>query len=242
MFTKTRAIVLSNRKYKENSAILQLYTEEYGRCSYILHGIQSKRSGKRLSFLQPFSTVEVEAKSHPKHELQQIKEIKADYLHAHLLFDPFKNAIALFLSEVLLRVLRSNETDKPLFSFLHSSIRYLDLMEKGVANFHIAFLIRLSRFLGFFPLVEKKKSDCSYFDLKQVVFTSSKPFHEHYLTPKETIFLPQIIRISYNNMHRFRFNRKERTELLEKILSYYKLHLQDFGEINALCVLKEVFD
>ena len=242
MFTRTKAIVLSNRKHKENAAILQLYTEEYGRCSYVLHGVQSKRNGKRLSFLQPLSTVVVDAESHPKYELQQIKEIKADNPHVHLLFDPYKNAIALFLSETLLRVLRPNETDKPLFSFLYHSIRYLDLTEKGVANFHIAFLIRLSRFLGFFPLLEKKETNRFYFDLKQVVFTPSKPFHEHYLTPEEALFLPQIIRISYSNMHRFRFNRKERIELLEKILSYYKLHLQEFGEIHALLVLKEVFD
>ena len=242
MLTRTRAIILSNRKHKENAAILQLYTEEYGRCSYILYGVQSKRSGKRQSFLQPFSTVIVEGESRPKQELQQIKEIKSDYPHTNLLFDPYKNTIVLFLSEVLLRVLRTNEMDKPLFSFLHNSVRYLDLAEKGVANFHIAFLIRLTQFLGFFPALENDSFDRHYYDLKQVQFTPVKPPHKHYLIPQEAAFLPQLTRISYSNMHQFRFSRRERIELLGKILSYYEVHLQEFGEIRAISVLKEVFD
>jgi DNA repair protein RecO (recombination protein O) len=233
---------LSNRKHKENAAILQFYTEEYGRASYILYGVQSKRSGKRQAFLQPFSTVVVEAEAHPRRELQQIKEIKADYPHTNLLFDPYKNAMALFLSEVLLRVLRTNEKDKPLFAFLHHSIRYLDLAEKGVANFHITFLIGLTRFLGFFPALEKSNIDRHYYDLKQAFFTPTKPLHNHFLSPQEAVLLPQLTRISYANMHQFRFNRQERTELLERIISYYKLHLQEFGEIQAMSVLKEVFD
>ena len=242
MLTRTRAIILSNRKHKENAAILQLYTEEYGRCSYILYGVQSKRNGKRQAFLQPFSTVVVEGEFQPKREFQQIKEIRSDYPHTNLLFDPYKNTIALFLSEVLLRVLRTNEKDKPLFLFLHQSIRYLDLAEKGIANFHITFLIRLTQFLGFFPALENDRFDRHYYDLKQAVFTSAKPFHKHYLIPQEAAFLPQLTRISYNNMHQFRFSRRERIELLEKILSYYKIHLQEFGEIRAISVLKEVFD
>lgn len=242
MLTRTRAIILSNRKHKENAAILQLYTEEYGRCSYILYGVQSKRNGKRQAFLQPFSSVIVEGESLPRHELQQVKEIKPDYPQTNLLFDPYKNTIALFLSEVLLKVLRTNENDKPLFSFLHHSIRYLDLAEKGVANFHITFLIRLTRFLGFFPALELERFDHHYYDLKQAFFTPVKPLHNHYLIPREAAFLPQLTRISYANMYQFRFNRQERIELLEKILSYYKIHLPEFGEIYAISVLKEVFD
>jgi len=243
MLTRTRAIVLSNRKHKENAAILQLYTEEYGRCSYILYGVQSKRNGKRQSFLQPFSTVVVEGEVRRGEELQQIKEIKSDYPHTNLLFDPYKNIIALFLSEVLLKVLRTNEKDEPLFSFLHHSVRYLDLAEKGIANFHIAFLIRLTQFLGFFPALERDHYfERHYYDLKQAHFTPVKPPHKYYLIPQEAAFLPQLTRISYNNMHQFRFNRQERIELIEKILSYYKIHLQEFGEIKAISVLKEVFD
>lgn len=242
MFTTTRAIVLNAQKHKENALILQLYTEEYGRCSYVLYGVQSKRGGKKQSFLQPFSAVIVDAEFRPKRELQQVKEIRPDYSHANLLFDPYKSAIAFFLADVLLRVLRTNEKDKPLFSFLHHSVRYLDLAEKGIANFHLAFLVRLIRFLGFFPTLDEKKLDQYYYDLKQAAYTLGKPIHNYFLLPEETAFLPQLARITYFNMHRFQLNRQERMLLLEKILSYYKLHLQEFGEIQTLSILKEVFD
>ena len=242
MFTKTRAIVLNAQKHKENAVILQLYTEEYGRYSHILYGAQSKKNGKRQAFLQPFSSIIIEADIRPRQELYSIKEIKIDHPLTNLLFNPHKNAIALFLSEVLLHILHTNEKDKSLFSFLHYSIRYLDLTEKGVANFHIAFLIKLAHFLGFFPALEEKNQHALYYDLKQVSYSTFKPPHNHYLTRQETNLLLQLTRMSYQNMHRFRFNRQERIELLERILSYYKLHLHEFREIYSIAVLKEVFD
>ena len=242
MFTKTRAIVLNTQKHKENAVILQLYTEEYGRCSHILYGAQSKKNGKRQAFLQPFSSIMIETDIRPKRELHPVKEIKIDHPPTNLLFDPYKNTIALFLSEVLLHILHTHEKDKSLFSFLHYSIRYLDLTEKGVANFHIAFLIKLAHFLGFFPALEEKNRHALYYDLKQASYSTLQPPHHHYLTRQEVHLLSQLTRMSYQNMHRFRFNRQERIELLERILSYYKLHLHEFGEIRSIAVLKEVFD
>jgi DNA repair protein RecO (recombination protein O) len=242
MLTQTRAVILFNRKYKDNSVILDLYTEEYGRSSYILHGAYSRKKGKMQSFLQPLSVVTVHAEMRQKYPIQQIKEIKPEYTHSDILFDPYKNAIALFLAEVLSHVLHTNEKDSRLFAFLNYAICYLDMAEKGIANFHITFLIKLTRFLGFFPDLNTNKRSTDFYDLRQVAFVSSKPFHNHYLSPEETNILLQISRINFRNMHQFKLNRTERIALLEKILFYYKLHMSDLGEIHSLSVLKEVFD
>ncbi|MCK9156029.1 MAG: hypothetical protein M0P12_07940 [Paludibacteraceae bacterium] len=39
-----------------------------------------------------------------------------------------------------------------------------------------------------------------------------------------------------------RRTRDERTEILDHILEYYRLHTQGMGDLKSLSVLKEVFD
>ncbi|MCQ2217969.1 MAG: DNA repair protein RecO [Paludibacteraceae bacterium] len=241
MLTKTKAIVLSSIKVKDNTLILHLYTEEFGRCNYLLFGAQSKRGGKKLAFIQPLSLVEIEAEHHPNKDLQKIKEIKVDCPTSGILFNPYKNSIAFFLSEILTNILKTSEKDETLFLFIHNSIRYLDTTESGISNFHITFLVKLSYFLGLWPDIDRMK-DYPYFDLKQASFVLNKPFHNFYLETKRSPILQHITRINYRNMHVFRFSRNERNEIIEKMLDYYRLHMQGIGDLKSLSVLKEVFD
>ncbi len=241
MLTKTKAIVLSNMKFKENTMLLRLYTEEFGRCDYLLFGAQSRKGGRKSAFIQPLSVVRIEAEHRNNRDLQTIKEIKPESPNNNILFNPYKNTLALFLSEVLIHILRTNEKDEPLFSFLSQSIQYLDLTEQSTANFHLAFLCQLTTFLGIQPNTEKREG-YQYFDLKQAIFTDTPPFHKQYLTGKESETLHVLLRINYQNMHLYRFSREERAEILDHILEYYKLHTQGMGELKSLSVLKEIFD
>jgi len=241
MLTKTKAIVLSNMKFKENTLLLRLYTEEYGRCDYLLFGAQSKKGGKKTAFIQPFSLVQIDAEHRPNKDMQVIKEIKLDTPNNDLLFNPYKNTLALFLSEILIHILRTNEKDEPLFEFLSQSIKYLDLAEKGIANFHIAFLCRLTIFLGFQPNMDKSAGN-RYFDFKQATFVDIPPFHKQYLNTTTAQFLDVLMRMNYQNMHLYRFSRDQRAEILDHILEYYRLHTQGMGDLKSLSVLKEVFD
>lgn len=57
--------------------------------------------------------------------------------------------MALFLSEFLYRAVREEAENRPLFAYLQHSIIWLDECGGGFANFHLVFLMRLSRFWGF---------------------------------------------------------------------------------------------
>jgi len=241
MLSKTRAIVLGSVKIKDNTLVLHLYTEEYGRCSYLLFGAQSKRGGKKTAFIQPLSLVEIEAEHRVNRDLQKIKEMKMDTPINDILFNPYKNAIAFFLSEVLYNVLKMSEKDEALFLFVHNSIRYLDAIKNGISNFHIAFLVKLSFFLGLWPDIDRL-THYPYFDLKQASFVQTKPFHSSYIETGRSPILQYITRINYRNMHLFRFSRNERNEFIEKMIEYYRLHTQSIGDLKSLAVLKEVFD
>ena len=61
----------------------------------------------------------------------------------------------MFLAEFLYRALKEEAPNEPLFAYLQHSIRWLDECEgRSFANFHLVFLMRLSRFLGLYPNVD----------------------------------------------------------------------------------------
>ena len=142
---------------------------------------------------------------------------------------------------MLSNALRTNESDELLFRFLKESVLRLNEMESGVCNFHIAFLVRLSAFLGFGPNV-CDLSGARYFDLVQAEYTERRPPHTQFVGDSDARFLQSLCRMNYRNLRRFRFTKKERNELLDHIVDYYRIHLQGFGELKTLAVLHEVFD
>lgn len=241
MYVKTDAIVLNHKKYRDNATLLTLYTRELGRATFLLYGAGSKRNGRGFSLLQPLSLLQIDSDIRSSREMHVIKELKPLVPLYDSLFDPYKSSILFFLAEVLSHALRTNERDEFLFQFLQESIMRLEVMERGVNNFHIAFLVRLSSFLGFDPNVYDW-SDAHYFDFRQAEYTSQKPLHAQYVGHYQADFLKTLCRINYRNLAYFRFSKAERKELLDRIIEYYSIHIQDFGDLKSLPVLHEIFD
>ena len=239
MNLKTDAIVLSVNKFKDNASIVDLYTQEAGRTTFLLYGAQSKKH-RGSACLHPLSMVSIDVNVRNSRELNVISEIKQLEPNPELIFNPVKSALSFFVSEVLLHVLKTNEKDDNLFNFLRNSIATLSESKKGLGNFHILFLIRLSRFLGFQPQREENAS-YTYFDLLQVEYTNTHPAHSHFLQGREADQMQKLLRMTPFNYAYFRFTKSEREQVINYLLEYYKLHTDSFGEIHSLEVLKEVF-
>ena len=162
MQIKTEGIVLHSLKYSDSATIVTVYTVQFGRVSYMVHGVNKKKSKFRAAFLQPLTLVEMDVFHVPGKEIQTIKDIRIAFPFTGIPFHPVKNALALFISEVLFRSLKRAEEDDNLFQFLSNSIRMLDYCEEGLANFHLVFLVKLSRYLGFEPNTDHGQT--RYFD------------------------------------------------------------------------------
>ena len=137
---KTKGIVLHALKYSDTSTVVTVYTERFGRVAYMVYGVGGKRAVCRPALLQPLSLVELEVAHHPGKDMQRIREMRMAYPLEGIPFDPVKNSIALFLSEVLYRVLRRSEPDGELYAFLERSILRLDSSKGRLADFHLLFL------------------------------------------------------------------------------------------------------
>lgn len=240
MLAKTTGIVLHSLKYSDSATIVTIYTQQFGRVSYMVYGVNKKKAVYRSAFLQPLSIVDIDVIHTPGKEIQRVKEVRTAVPFTEIPFQPIKNSIALFLSEVLSRTLRESEPDEELFIFLKNSILLLDCCEQGVANFHLVFLLKLTRYLGCFPNNEEKSN--GYFDLINGIFLYQKPLHSHYLLPELSKDFAILLDSDYHNMADSSFSRKRRMELLESIVEYYRLHMPDFNGLHSLEVLQNLFD
>ncbi|HEY5500307.1 MAG TPA: DNA repair protein RecO [Bacteroidales bacterium] len=241
MLLKIKAIVLHCLAYNDTTNIVHLYTEDFGRMSYLASRSRSKKSNLKSAFFMPLSLVEIEADHKGSRNLQRIKEVRSIYNFSGIPYDQAKNAMSLFLAEVLYRSLRETEKNPTLFEYLFRSIQYLDLCEKGLANFHLVFLIKLTRFLGFYPNVEGQAPNW-YFDLQGGCFTPTRPLHNAWLTPAESTNFAILMRMNFDNMQAFQFERHQRVHILRQMMDYYRIHLADFPEIKSLNVLQELYD
>ena len=142
---------------------------------------------------------------------------------------------------ILRGIVKETEPDSRLFEYLFESIQLLELSDKGVANFHLVFLLRLLHYLGIYPNVESYVAG-SCFDMLNGVFVDRIPMHRHYLNRQESVVLARLLKISFENMSLYSFSRQDRVSVINRILEYYRLHLPDFPEIKSLSVMQSLFD
>lgn len=240
MIEKTLGIVLRQIKYRETSIIAHLYTRRWGRIGILVPGARTSSKTRKAHLFQPLTILELEVYYKANRDLQNIREVRNHSPHTHLTGDPVKSSVALFLAEMLHKALREEEPNEELFDFLDSHIQLLDVIDQGVANFHIYFLLRLSRHLGFNPGIPPGE-DNLWFDLSLGVFTDSPPLHGSFLAPDLTVLLIRFLTVQATGLGTITIDRNHRAELLEGILKYYHLHLEGLGEIKSHKVLGALF-
>jgi DNA repair protein RecO (recombination protein O) len=249
MKVKTEAIVLHSFKYGESKMIVDTFTRTHGRLSFAVPLPRSAHSKLKKQYFQPLTLLNIEADIQQQSQLQKISEASIAAPLPSLLSDPSKLAIALFICEFLYHALRDEQQNEPLFEYVCTSIQWLDQRESDFANFHLVFLMHLSRFLGFYPNLDSSRyevrgtrcEDSLYFDLRAAEFCSLTPTHRDFLMPQEAGRIRLLMRMDYATMHLFRMGRAERNRILEFIIHYYRLHIPQFPELRSLPVLQELF-
>lgn len=237
MNVKTKAIVLSTIKFQEKSLIVKCFTESDGLKSYFIQSaFSTRKSNQKIAYFQPLNLLEIEANHKNKGTLEHIKEVKLAYNYQSISVDFTKNSIVFFLSEVLHHAILEEEKNETLFAFLETSFLWLDTHVTN-PNFHLIFLIELTKFLGFYPQLED--NDANFFEMIEGVFTSYQGVN--CLSENESILLKKLMELKFDDVSK-NFSKTERQVLLKIILDYYIIHLQGFKKPKSLEVLKEIFN
>ena len=240
MLTKTQAIVLHSLKYGESRLIVDMFTRAFGRQSFIVSIPKTSKSKIKKQFFQPLTLLEIETDIRPKLQLQKLADVRMLMPFASIPFEPDKLAISLFVAEFLYYALRSEQRNELLYDYLEYSIMWLDGQQASYANFHLVFLLRLTRFLGFYPNLDDYEEG-DYFDLRESEFMRNTPVHRDFLHPEEAQKVQLMMRMDFPTMHLFRMSHHDRNRLLEISIKYYRLHLPDFPEMKSIEVLQALY-
>ncbi len=239
MLEKTRGIFLHAVKYSETSLIATIYTESFGRQSFIINGMHGKNSSVKASSFQPLYLLDLELYYKAGRDIQRLKTARIINPYTTIPFDIRKSSQVFFLAEILHKCLREEEPNDGLFDFISHSLTFLDLTETGVSNFHIWFLFKLTKFLGINPNPENARIS-NFFDLQSALFVSHEPLHRQFTDKHSTILFSRLFEVDFTSLETLGYTSNERKIVLEKLLEFFKIHFDNLGEIKSLEVLKEV--
>ncbi|WP_423146993.1 DNA repair protein RecO [Rubrolithibacter danxiaensis] len=240
MLHKTRGIVLKSTNYSESSVVVQIFTEKFGIQSYLINGVKKPKAKIRNSILQPLHLLDMVVYHKPEGNLQRVAEVRQVPLFQHIPYDIVKSSLTLFLNEVLYKSLKHQQTDEQLFDYIFHSVELLDKIEGSLNTFHLHFLLKLTRYLGFYP--DLTNSNFNYFDLKEGIYSNVPPPHPYVLDEPYKTYWEILVKGNIENLGKITIPVTERRVLLERLLDYYRLHIDGFDEIKSHHILEEVLN
>jgi DNA repair protein RecO (recombination protein O) len=240
MLEKTKGIVLHSLKYSETSIIVKIYTESFGIVSYLVRPSKNKKNGMKAGIFQPLAILDMIVMHKKQQGLQTIKEITQCNQFSQIPYDIKKSSIAVFIAEVLYKAIREEEQNESLFHFLKSKIELLDITDGRTGEFHISFLVELTLHLGFFPQLNYCENNI--FNLYDGCFQENIPEHPYYISKELSGYFFNLVSASYDDRPVQGIPGTARKDLLDKILDYYRIHLNGFQSLKSHLVLEEVFN
>ena len=227
----SRAIALTYLKHAESSIITKLFTEEKGLQTFIVKGVRSKKSKKKLGLFQPLQLAQINASYITKNSLQYLNEIAlADNKLAEFI-SMKNNFIALFIAEVLSKSLHENEEDRKLFQYVWDIKIILNNAKEISANYPLIFLLKLTSFFGFYPSNENFLN--TYFDMGKGEFIDTEGIYT--LNKENSSYLKFLL-----NENDCVIPYKNRNELLKSLIDYYKLQHHELKNMSSHLIIESL--
>lgn len=237
MLHKVRGIVLKTTNYSESSVIVQVLTDKFGMQSYLINGVRKPKAKVKMNMLQSLHLLDMVVYHKMNTNIQRISEVRQSPVFKRIPYDIVKSSIVIFLNEVLYKSIRQQSADDDLFDYIFNSIAWFDESDELNPNFHLAFLLKLTRFLGFSPN-EKRRADQIYFDLQEGEFFSRIPLHLNYLLLEDALAFISLFNMPLEKISEIKISNSKRRFLLDKILVFYTLHTASFGEVQSHRILE----
>jgi DNA repair protein RecO (recombination protein O) len=239
----TKGIVLRTVKYGETSVIVTIFTSLLGVQSYLVNGVRTstKKGSGKANLFQPSAILEMVVYHNELKQLQRIKEFRWGSLYQHILSDVKKNAVALFMVELLTKCLKQPEANAELFHFVEDAFLHLDGAPDAIAaNFPLFFALHLPVFFGF-RFSDNYSENRPFLDLQEGTFVQEQPGHPYFLEDKQAFITSQLLKVQQpEELKDIKLNHEFRRNLLYSYEVYYALHIQDFGTMKTLPVLREI--
>lgn len=237
MLHTTRAIVLRTIRHGDHKAVITAFTERFGLRAYVVH--LSRRNGITTATLQPLSRLELVVDERHDRELHQVREIRVEAPYERVHGDPVRSSLMLFVQEILLRTLREEAANQQLFHFVRAVTEVIDHAE-DLSHFPLVFLLRLSAHLGFLPSAPAEGE--TTFDLLEGHFVQGEAPSGHGLKPPLSMALAHLLTCKLSDPISPAIPLVQRRDLLEQMLLYYRMQIEDLAELRSPAVLKQILE
>jgi len=238
----TLGLVVKSVKYSDSSLILTVYTRELGMQSYMMRGIRASKAKGRGNILQPMNFLDLEVTSRENKNLHNIREFKPAIVYARIPFEIPRTAMGMFMLEVINVSIREEEANAELFDYLYNAFEVLDGEKELSPLFHLKFMVQLSGYLGFMPMVNYDQFETNLFALEAGHFVSKEVLEPHILSLDMSKLFYDLLTTSVNELSSLKVSKVNRQELLEVLEQYYKLHIMDFKDFRTPSIFGQVFD
>jgi len=215
MTENSRLIVLTHTPFGEKSLVLHVITREWGRRGFLV------KPGVRTPTIlfQPMSLLEASVVGSGRSSLWTAHGFSASNPLSHIRSDIRKNAITMFMGEVLYRTIKDGMKEEGLFDWLEKEVMMLEAMEEDFSNFHISFLLDLASMMGFSP----SEGDLAQFAGERRALLSRYMS----LSIEEAMLMP--------------LTGGQRSLVCDDILRYLEYHTESAIHIRSLSVLHSIF-
>lgn len=240
MLQKTKALVLKVTPYSESSVVARMYTEEFGLQSYLINGVRSGKGSIKPAHLMPLNLLDLVVYFREGASLQRIKELRCSPILKSLHADVYKNSIAVFMMELLGQVLHNEEMDAPLYTFLETSIGWLDETSSSLAHFPHFFMAHLCRYLGIQAQGELNQKHL-VFDLQEGAFVPEQKAGLLRMNTNCSELMSTLLNCKANELNEIKSKREDRQLLLSDLIQYYRIHEVVTGPLKTQQILVEIF-
>lgn len=240
MYIDDKGIVLRCVKYDDKSFVAHLFTASRGHVSFMVNGSHGKRSGTSARLFQPLAFLSFQWNMKLNASLQRMKEARLLFVQQDIPYHPIKRSVAMLLSEFMIYTLRDEASNPDLYLYIEHSMRWLDMVEEGYANFHLVFLLKLARFLGIAPNMEAY-SDGDLFDLASGHFAPYGTASETVMSAYDAHLLFLLSGATYDTMDGIAMSRGDRARIVQYLAIYYAVHIPKFPALQSLEILQSLF-
>jgi DNA repair protein RecO (recombination protein O) len=233
-----KGIVLNITRYSDKSSIVKVFTHHFGLKTFSIRLSKSAKNGSS-NLMQPFAPIEFESSLKENQQIHPIKNLRPSHVLASIPFDATKSTMILFLNEVIQKTMVEDYVNDELFQFLNNSIILLD-DAVDARNFHLWCLLEITRHYGFYPLLPEDDS-VTIFDLKNACFIRNMPGHKQFVAGEEVSVLIRFLEKEWPQVQSMELHSQLRSNLLNMLVQFIQLHLENNREIKSLAVLHAVF-
>jgi len=234
-----QGIVIQTIRYSDKKLIVRILCNKHGLKTGIVYINKSPKTSNQHLF-QPLTILDFHSDFQEVSHFISIKSPSLSTPLHNLSTDPIKTAMVLFMNEVLSKTLADDYVNDTLYVYLKNSVALLD-DALDARNFHLWWLIEITRHYGFYPQKNFDSTGSFFFDMKAGSFEARRPSHPNYLEADFSNYLNSLLDLEWPQVQMLELHSSIRAALLTTLVNYLKLHLDNLREIKSLDVLHAVF-